>query len=98
MNFNDCFGLETRVIKISKKMIPHTGCWKKTKKMADFPAPTIFNIFSRKFYGLVLWLVELIDAKGILWLNNLYGREAVRCKLKNSLKTQNMHILSVFEL
>ena len=32
-----------------------------------------------------------------MWLN-LYGREAVRQKLKNSLKTQKMHFLSVFEL
>ena len=28
---------------------------------------------------------------------NLYGREAVRRKLKNSLKTQQMHLLFVFE-
>ena len=49
--------------------------WKKTKqkkilkkkskwptKKANFPAPPIF---SPKFHGLVIWLVELIDAKGI---------------------------------
>ena len=39
-------------------------------KMADskkphFPAPPILNIFLWNFYGLVLGLVELIDAKGI---------------------------------
>ena len=51
---------------------------KKKFKMADskkghFPAPPILNIFSWKFHGLVLGLVELIDAKGIgmaqfIWL------------------------------
>ena len=44
--------------------------WKKKFKMADskkghFPAPPILNIFSWKFQGLVLGLVELVDAKGI---------------------------------
>ena len=34
-------------------------------KKACFPAPPILNIFSPKFHGLVLQLVELIDAKGI---------------------------------
>ena len=42
-------------------------------KKAPFPAPSILNIFSQKFHGLVFWLVELIDAKGIgvaqpIWL------------------------------
>jgi hypothetical protein len=32
-----------------------------------------------------------------MWFN-LYGREAVRCKLKNRQKTQKMHFLPVFEL
>ena len=34
-------------------------------KKARFPAPPILNIFFQKFHGLVLGLVELIDAKGI---------------------------------
>ena len=34
-------------------------------KKSSFPAPPILNIFSRKFNGLVLRLVGLIDAKGI---------------------------------
>jgi len=34
-------------------------------KKPHFPAPPIFNIFPRNFYGLVLGLIELIDAKGI---------------------------------
>ena len=34
-------------------------------KKAHFLAPSILNIFSQKFHGWVLWLVELIDAKGI---------------------------------
>ena len=42
-------------------------------------------------------LVGLIDAKGI-GVANLYGCEAVGHKLKNSLKTQKMHFLPVFEL
>jgi hypothetical protein len=46
---------------------------------------------------LVLGLVELIDAKDID-VANPYGREAVRLKLKNGLKTQKMHFLPVFEL
>ena len=42
-------------------------------KNPHFPAPPILNIFLWKFYGLVLELVELIDAKGIdvakpIWL------------------------------
>ena len=42
-------------------------------KKPHFPAPPILNIFSWKFHGLVLGLVELIDVKGIclaqlLWL------------------------------
>ena len=35
-------------------------------KKARFPALPIHNIFLRKFHGLVLGLVELIDAKGIV--------------------------------
>ena len=52
--------------------------FEKKIKMADskkphFPAPPILNIFSRKFHGLVLGLIELIDLKGIgvvqlIWL------------------------------
>ena len=43
------------------------------EKKAHFPAPPILNILSQKFHGLVLGLVELIDAKGIgmaqfIWL------------------------------
>ena len=34
-------------------------------KKPHFPAPPILNIFSLKFHGLVLGLVELIDAKDI---------------------------------
>ena len=42
-------------------------------KKGHFPAPPILNIFLWKFYGLVLGLVGLIDAKGIdvaqpIWL------------------------------
>ena len=46
-------------------------------KNGHFPAPPILNIFSLKFHGLVLGLVELIDAKGI--------SEAIRHKLKKSI-------------
>ena len=51
--------------KIKKK-----NSWKKKFKIIDskkphFPAPSILNIFSWNFYGLVLGLLELIDAKGI---------------------------------
>ena len=35
--------------------------------------------------------------RSMMWLN-LYGREAVRHMLQNSLKTQKMHFLPVFEL
>ena len=34
-------------------------------KKNHFSAPPILDIFWRKFHGLVLWLVGLIDAKGI---------------------------------
>ena len=44
--------------------------WKKklkspTQRKSHFPTPPIINIFSWNFYGLILGLVELIDAKGI---------------------------------
>ena len=60
-----------------KKSLLSYKCWliflgwsKKKIKMADskklrFSTPPILNIFSWKFYGLVLGSVELIDAKGI---------------------------------
>ena len=35
--------------------------------------------------------------RALVWLN-LYGREAVRHKLKNGQKTQKMHFWPVFEL
>ena len=35
------------------------------KRKSHFPAPPILNIFSWKFHGLVLGLVELNDVKGI---------------------------------
>ena len=35
--------------------------------------------------------------KVLVWLN-LYGREAVRHKLKNNLKTQKTHFLPAFQL
>ena len=59
--------LSTYTLRWSKKNI---FFWKKKFKMADskkphFTAPPILNIFSWKFHGLVLGLVELIDAKGI---------------------------------
>ena len=34
-------------------------------KKGNFPAPQILNILPRKFHGLVLGLVGLIDVKGI---------------------------------
>ena len=49
-----------------------------------------------KFLSIGPWIV-LIDAKEFIWLK-LYGREAVQRKLKNSLNTQKMHFLPVFEL
>ena len=76
--YRPSFLLEIRVIiKISKNpCYPINVDWfslgwsKKKFKMAKakkphFPAPPILNIFSWKFHGLVLGLVELIDAKGI---------------------------------
>jgi hypothetical protein len=35
--------------------------------------------------------------RALMWLN-LYGLEALRQKLKNSLKTQKMHFLPIIEL
>ena len=46
---------------IGKKIKNQNGRLKK----GHFPAPPILNIFLQKFHGLVLGLVELIDAKGI---------------------------------
>ena len=51
-------------------MINFNGDEEKKSKMAaskklSFSTPAIFNIFFQKFHGLVLGLVELIDAKGI---------------------------------
>ena len=39
--------------------------WPTQKKTKRFLKPPILNIFSQKFHGLDLWLVRLIDAKGI---------------------------------
>ena len=39
----------------------------------------------------------LLMGRAMVWLN-LYGREAVRHKLKKGLKSQKMHFLTVFEL
>ena len=58
-----------------------TDIWPTQKKLR-FSTPPILNIYSRKFYGLVLGLAELIDAKGH--------------KFKNGLKTQKMHFLASF--
>ena len=46
--------------KISKKKLKMAD-----SKKAHFSKSPILEIFSRKFLGLVLGLVELIDAKGI---------------------------------
>ena len=58
-------------------------------KKRSFSSSTNSEYFFQKFHGLVLGLVGLYDAKG-MWLN-LYGREAVRHKLKTR---QKMHFLS----
>ena len=63
-------------------------------KKPRFPAPPILNIFSWNFYGLVLGLVELIDAKGIEMSQLIWSWGCPT----NSLKTQKTHFLSVFEL
>ena len=72
-----CILVRMKILKkpsiVQKKMIPlmkafglfnkknQNGCLKN----GNFPAPPILNIFSWNFYGLVLGLVEFIDAKGI---------------------------------
>ena len=53
-------------------------------KKPRVPAPPILNIFSWNFYGLVLGLVELIDAKGIEMSQLLWSWGCPT----NSLKTQ----------
>ena len=63
-------------------------------KKPRFPAPPILNIFSWNFYGLVLGLVELIDAKGIEMSQLIWSWGCPT----NNLKTQKTHFLSVFEL
>ena len=81
----------------SKKKIQN-GRLRKFKMAASkqprFPAPPILNIFSWNFYGLVLGLVELIDAKGIEMSQLIWSWGCPT----NSLKTQKTHFLSVFEL
>ena len=39
----------------------------------------------------------MANSKELMWLN-LYGRESVRHRLKNNLKTQKRHFLPVIEL
>ena len=63
-------------------------------KNPRFPALPILNIFSWNFYGLVLGLIELIDAKGIEMSQLIWSWGCPT----NSLKTQKTHFLSVFEL
>ena len=64
-----------------------------SKKLSFSKSPILKKNLG-KFYGLVLLFVGLIDVKGTY----VYGHEAVWHKGKNSLKTQKMHFLPVFEL
>ena len=64
--------MKAKVFSLEKK-IEKTKKQNGRLKKAHFPAPPILNIFSQKFHGLVLWLVGLIDEKGIdvvqpIWL------------------------------
>ena len=58
--------MKAKVVFIGKKRNKTKKFEKKskwpTRKKARFPGPPILNIFLRKFYGLVLWLVGLNDA------------------------------------
>ena len=69
--------MKAKVIFIGKKQKQKYFSEKKIQngrlKKARFPAPPILNVFLQKFYGLVLGLIGLIDAKGIavaqpIWL------------------------------
>ena len=60
--------MKAKIVFIGKNKNKKSILKKKSKwptKKAHFPALPILNIFSSKFHGLVLWLVGLIDAKGI---------------------------------
>jgi hypothetical protein len=67
--------IKAKVIFIGKKQKQIIFLKKQIKngrlKKTHFPAPPILNIFSRKFHGLVLWLIGLLDKTGIVWLNLL---------------------------
>ena len=51
--------------KAKKKIFEKKNSKWPTQKKTHFPALPILKNFSSKFHGLVLGLVELIDAKGI---------------------------------
>ena len=60
--------MKAKVFFIGKKFFEKKNLKKNQNgrlKKAHFPAPPIFNISSQKFHGLVLRLVQLIDAKDI---------------------------------
>ena len=72
---------------------------KKTFKMADskkqcFSKLLILNYFLWKFHGLVLGLVESIDAKGIYVAYMALRLSEISSKMA---KKQKMHFLAVFE-
>ena len=58
----------------------------KQKQIVIFPAPPILNIFWRKFHGLVLGLVELIDVKDIDVAQPIWSWG---CPPKNTKNTKN---------
>ena len=76
---------------------------KKKIKMADskkgnFSKSARLNIFVAKLSGMGPWVSRIdLMQRALMWLN-LYGREAVRHKLKNSVKTQKRHFLAVLDL
>ena len=75
-------------------------CWKtKSKWPTNKKLIFQFRQFSI-FFTKISWIGPLVNwlmQRALVWLNP-YGREDVWNKLKNSLKTQKMHFLPVFEL
>ena len=69
---------------------------KQKKKKWDFQNGQFSKTFLVKIPEIGPWFSMLV-AKDID-VTQLYGCEAVQRKLKNSLKTQKMHFLPVFEL
>ena len=66
-------------------------------KKLRFSTPHILNIFCKNFRDWSLEECYKLMQRAIMWLN-LYGCQAICCKLKKGVKAQKMHFYAFFDL